>query len=181
LLWTRPQEHAARLKVLIEVHPPFARSFLGSIRVNVNPRRMSSVCLASMPRRLASLAFARKLGARIRAVREHVGITQETLAWDTEFAKAHLSQLEAGKSVPSLPALYALARRLHVDALELLAVDPKKEPLHRLVDAVRRGDESAVEKSLRALGFGRTESHKPALMQVAEEHATGPKKIKRRG
>ena len=135
-----------------------------------------------MPRRVASLVLSRKLGARIRELREYVGITQETLAWDAGFAKAHLSQLEAGKSVPSLPALYVLAERLGVDALQVLAVDTKK-PLHKLVDAVRKGDEEAIRGALRALGItavNRTERHKPVLMEVAEDRGARSKKPKGR-
>ena len=86
----------------------------------------------------------------MKTLREEAGITQETLAWDCGFAKAYLSQVEAGKCVPSLAALVALALRLRVDALEIMAMDSRK-PLHRLVDAVRRRDGAAVRHEIARL------------------------------
>jgi transcriptional regulator with XRE-family HTH domain len=104
-----------------------------------------------MPRRSAPSSLARRLGARVRAFREEAKITQEALAWDCGFAKSYLSQLEAGKVVPSLAALRALAKRLDVDALVLFACDSTK-PLHALVDAAHRKDRKRVELALKRLG-----------------------------
>ena len=103
-----------------------------------------------MPRRSASGPLARSLGARVRELREEAHLTQEKLAWDCGFAKGFLSQVEAGKSVPSLAALVVLARRLGVDPIDVLAMDLRK-PLHRLVDAVRRNDPDAVQEQLSRL------------------------------
>jgi transcriptional regulator with XRE-family HTH domain len=123
--------------------------------------------------------MARKLGARIRAIREEKGLTQEALAWDCGFAKAHLSQLESGKGVPSLPALHALARRLGVDAVDLVAMDATK-PLHMLIDALRTGDAQAAHAQLLRLGLWLSkaprdarESARPRMMAVAEPRTHG--------
>jgi len=104
-----------------------------------------------MPRRSAPGSLARRLGARIRALREDAQITQEALAWDCGFAKSYLSQLEAGKLVPSVAALHALAKRLGVDAIVLFACEGTK-PLHALVDAAHRKDRRRVELALKRLG-----------------------------
>jgi transcriptional regulator with XRE-family HTH domain len=100
--------------------------------------------MPAMPlRRRAQLA--RALGARIRALREEVGITQERLAWDSDLAKAYLSQVESGKRTPSIPVLCALAERLGVEVADFLALD-LEIPRLRLLDAARR-------RSQRALGI----------------------------
>lgn len=68
--------------------------------------------------------MARQLGARIRSLRAEVDITQERLAWDCEIAKAYLSQVEAGKRIPSLPVLALLAKRLGVELADIVAIRP---------------------------------------------------------
>lgn len=102
-----------------------------------------------MPRRSASGSLARRLGARVRALREEAHITQETLAWDCGFGKGYLSQVESGTCAPSLAALYVLARRLGVDVTDLLAIEARN-PTHRLLDALRRGDRDAAMKEMDA-------------------------------
>jgi transcriptional regulator with XRE-family HTH domain len=128
--------------------------------------------------------MARKLGARIRALREEKGLTQEALAWDCGFAKAHLSQLESGKGVPSLPALHALARRLGVDAVDIVAMDATK-PLHKLIDALRTGDAPAARAQLVRLGLWvpvaareTLEGPRPRMMAVAEPRAHGRPRLR---
>jgi XRE family transcriptional regulator, regulator of sulfur utilization len=91
--------------------------------------------------------LARALGARIRALREEAGITQETLAWDSDLAKGYLSQVEAGKRTPSVQALFALAARLGIEASDMLALDAEN-PRLRLLEATRRGDSTAARKAL---------------------------------
>jgi transcriptional regulator with XRE-family HTH domain len=89
----------------------------------------------------------------VRALREEAHITQETLAWDCGFGKGFLSQVESGTCAPSLAALYVLARRLGVDVVDLLAIDPKNT-VHRLLDALRRGDRGAAIKEVEATAPG---------------------------
>ena len=67
-----------------------------------------------MAHRAGSVVLARKLGRRIRALREEAGITQEQLAWDCDLAKSHLSQVGAGRGLPSLAVIGLLAKRLNV-------------------------------------------------------------------
>jgi transcriptional regulator with XRE-family HTH domain len=92
-----------------------------------------------MPPRVGTTALARKIGARIRALRIERAITQERLAWDTDSNKGYLSQVESGKRLPSLAVLLAIARRLGVELVDVVALD-QKNPRVALLDALRRGD-----------------------------------------
>jgi transcriptional regulator with XRE-family HTH domain len=100
-----------------------------------------------MPRRKASRALARGIGARIRILRDEAAIKQEKLAWECGFSKSYLSQLEAGKTTPSLAALEVLARHLGTDLVAILAVDTRKA-LHRGIDILRGLDEKAATRLL---------------------------------
>lgn len=62
--------------------------------------------------------FARTLGSAIRARRQALGLTQSQLG--DPFTKGFVSEVERGKSLPSLRALAFLADRLHVQVSELL-------------------------------------------------------------
>src|ERR1700677_4384970 len=73
-----------------------------------------------MPRPPGSDQLAKRLGARIRRLRERAKITQEKLAWDCDLGKGYLSQVEAGKRLPSLAVLGAFAKRLGVPLREAL-------------------------------------------------------------
>lgn len=62
--------------------------------------------------------LARRLGARLIAARGQR--RQQHVAAAAGLSKAYLSQLEGGKRVPTLFALDALAKALHVPLGELL-------------------------------------------------------------
>ncbi len=101
-----------------------------------------------MPRRVGSGLFARKLGARIRLVREAAGWTQEKLAIECRIDKGYMSQLEAGKRLPSLPVLAEIAELLGVHAIDLLACD-MTNATHRLLDAIRTRSASDANVAFR--------------------------------
>ncbi len=103
-----------------------------------------------MPRKPATDALARQIGARIRALREEAGITQERLAWDCDLAKPYVSQVEAGKRVPSVPVLFALAKRLECDAGDLLIFD-LENPRQSLIEASRSATRGGIRLALRSL------------------------------
>ena len=105
-----------------------------------------------MPPRRGAPSLARRLGARIRALRVEAQITQERLAWDCDLDKGYMSQVEAGKRMPSLPVLVALAKRLGVEVADIVGV-PLSRPRLRLLDATRRKDRDAVHAALRRLGL----------------------------
>ena len=126
-----------------------------------------------MAHRSGPARLARRLGARIRSLREDAGITQERAAWDCDLSKAHLSQIEAGRCFPSVPVLFALAKRLGVDLTDLAAVD-KGEPKTQLLDAIRVRDVEGLRAALRALGMldmltlsARTPTEKPRKRKPA--------------
>jgi hypothetical protein len=63
-------------------------------------------------------AFARNLGAVIRARRRELGLTQTQLG--QPLTKGFVSEVERGRSLPSLGALLLMAERLHVPVADLL-------------------------------------------------------------
>ena len=77
------------------------------------------------------MELAQALGRRIRALRKERGLTQEQLAYTADgiSSKGYLSEIEAGKRLPSLNALAAIAERLGVEPFELL-VFPGAGPKH---------------------------------------------------
>lgn len=79
-------------------------------------------------------------------------MTQEALAWACEIPKAHLSRIENGERLPSLPVIFALAKELRVEAMDLLALDARK-PRVQFLDAVRRRDRSRIREALKRLGL----------------------------
>lgn len=106
-----------------------------------------------MPSRAGSPALRKKIGARIRALREEAGLTQEALAWKCEIPKPHLSRIERGENLPSLPIVFALAKGLGVEPFDILAFDMRR-PRAELVDAARREDAERVRAVLELLGLG---------------------------
>ena len=105
-----------------------------------------------MPRRSGTPSLARHVGARIRALREEGDLTQERLAWECDLDKGYVSQIEAGKRLPSLPVLQALAKRLGVELADIAGFNLRSARV-RLLDAARRGDGAAVRTALRKLGL----------------------------
>jgi transcriptional regulator with XRE-family HTH domain len=105
-----------------------------------------------MPRKPGKASFARKLGTRIRALRTEAEITQEALAWESDLDKGFLSQIEAGKRIPSLPVLLMIAKTLGVEPADLLVLEVTK-PRLRLLEAARRQDRAAAHEALRKLGL----------------------------
>jgi XRE family transcriptional regulator, regulator of sulfur utilization len=69
----------------------------------------------------ASPAFQAALGHAVKARRGELGITQETLANDTELHQRWISNVETGKRNPSYASLRRLAAGLGLSASELLA------------------------------------------------------------
>jgi len=63
----------------------------------------------------------RKLGERVRELREARGITQEALAFDAGIHVNHLSTVERGEANPSFLVLVSLAKVLGVSVAELVA------------------------------------------------------------
>jgi transcriptional regulator with XRE-family HTH domain len=69
----------------------------------------------------ASPAFQLALGQAVKARRHELGITQETLANDTDLHQRWISNVENGKRNPSYASLRRLAAGLDLSASELIA------------------------------------------------------------
>lgn len=103
-----------------------------------------------MPRREVPDSVAAKVGARIRGLRETMGITQEKLAYEAGLSKGHVSGIEKGLVRPTLTTLSLLAERLEVDLLDLFTF-PAESPRQKVVDATRGLSASALRKLLQKL------------------------------
>lgn len=68
--------------------------------------------------------LARRIGARIRALRQKKGLTMSELGADRRgrvyFEKQYIWKMETGRVTPTLPALAHIARRLGVRLSSLL-------------------------------------------------------------
>jgi transcriptional regulator with XRE-family HTH domain len=63
----------------------------------------------------------RHLGARIKAGRQRVALTQQELATQVGISRIYIAKLEAGdRTSPSLPVLEQIAKALEVTLVDLL-------------------------------------------------------------
>jgi transcriptional regulator with XRE-family HTH domain len=91
-----------------------------------------------VPRRAKSDPLSAAVGARIRALREELGITMERLAYESEVgSKGHLSNIERGLVRPTAHTLNALAERLGVTLADLVTF-PDAGDRARLYDLTRQ-------------------------------------------
>jgi transcriptional regulator with XRE-family HTH domain len=63
-------------------------------------------------------SFSRALGAEIRRRRVEMGLSQDSVG--KPLSRAFLSSVESGRSVPSLPSLLMIARRLNSTGAAIL-------------------------------------------------------------
>lgn len=64
--------------------------------------------------------LAKRIGSNIIMMRLKQGITQEKLAYENDFSKGYMSEIESGKKLPSIKRLAKIAEALNVDIKELL-------------------------------------------------------------
>jgi transcriptional regulator with XRE-family HTH domain len=62
----------------------------------------------------------RRLGERVRELRESRGVTQEALAFDAGIHVNHLSTIERGEANPSFLVLLSIAKVLSATVAELV-------------------------------------------------------------
>jgi transcriptional regulator with XRE-family HTH domain len=91
------------------------------------------------------------LGARLRAERERSGLTLRELARRLEVSPSLVSQIETGKSQPSVRTLYAIVSELGISLDELFA------PADRQADATRASLRPATEGGRRPSESGRVQ------------------------
>jgi len=101
-----------------------------------------------MPRREICHPLAAKIGARIQALRKAAQLTQEKLAYEGGLSKGHLSGIEKGLVVPTLPTLELVAARLGVELLDLLTF-PDESERQRLVDLSRAMRPGTIRRLIR--------------------------------
>ncbi len=115
----------------------------------VKPQSPVASTLQSMPRRKVPDPLAKRVGARVRALREETGLTLEKLAYESEVgSKGFLSDVENGLARPTVETLAAIAERLEVKLLDLVTF-PDEDERQRLVDRTRFMTKGAVRRLLR--------------------------------
>ncbi len=99
---------------------------------------------------LVTRADRDQLGARIRAERKRLSRTLKDVERESGLSSTHISEIERGKSSPTIGALVRIAHALGVDPAELLEAEPRR----RVV--VVRGDDRGVGRpaTVRPLGSG---------------------------
>lgn len=80
-----------------------------------------------MARRRSNPAIAHSIGARIRAVREAAGISQQALADRVGATAPTISRLEAGSLMPTVTTVVALAAAMGVPASALFQFEPAEQ------------------------------------------------------
>jgi len=99
---------------------------------------------------------AKRVGRRLRQLREERRLTQEKLAYECGRSKSYVCEIEAGKKVPSLAALGEFAERLGVPVFDLL-VFPDDGERERLIDSTRGMEPGAITNMLAAALSNRKE------------------------
>ena len=71
-------------------------------------------------RRTAAASVLKKVGARIRQLRQERGLSQEGLAFDAGLAVTSIATIERGEANPTVAVLYAISRVLKVKVRDLV-------------------------------------------------------------
>jgi transcriptional regulator with XRE-family HTH domain len=85
-------------------------------------------------------------------------VTQEGLAWASDLNKGYLSQVEAGKRLPSIPVLARLAEGLKVELADLL-VDPDGADRFKTLEADRLSERRQIHVGRPPSSQGRATRH----------------------
>ncbi len=91
--------------------------------------------------------IARRLGGRIRQLRQNLGSTQEQLANRARISTSFLSMTERGERLPHLETLANIARAFQLSLSDLFAgidkpatdVDESLRPLFHFLQSIRAG------------------------------------------
>jgi len=99
----------------------------------------------------------KKLGERIRELRNNRGLSQEKLAEKTDLSRENINRFENANKYPGVDALVQIANALHVSVDDLL-VDSLKCPistadsdLHRLLLDCNKVEEQILTKNAQEL------------------------------
>lgn len=111
-----------------------------------------------MPRRPEPDRLAAALGARLRQLRTERGLTAEELVYGSEVgSKGYLSDIEAGRALPSLKILKRLADYLGVALLDLVTF-ANEDPRQKYVDLTRSFAPGTIRKLLKEADVATRES-----------------------
>lgn len=88
-------------------------------------------------------AIAVALGRSVATVRAARGLSMRAVATEAGISQPFLSQIENGRTMPSLLTLYRIASALGLSPAELMPSEPEPEPVH----LVRRGEGPQVPVS----------------------------------
>jgi transcriptional regulator with XRE-family HTH domain len=67
--------------------------------------------------------FQKKLGERIKALREKKGVSQQELASLCDFEKSNMSRIEAGRTNPTVSTLLKISYALNINITVLVDVE----------------------------------------------------------
>ena len=69
-----------------------------------------------------SLIIRKRIGERIRKIREEKNISQQEIAALCDFEKSSMSRLEAGRTTPTVTTLYKISAALGVTIKDLVDI-----------------------------------------------------------
>ena len=98
--------------------------------------------------------ISRKLGLRIKELREKQGLTQLKLAEILNMEASNLSKIERGVQIPKEESLEKISRALDVEAMELFNYEylpDKKNLITRINRILEESDDRTVQKYYRLL------------------------------
>jgi transcriptional regulator with XRE-family HTH domain len=108
-----------------------------------------------VPRRTQPDPRALAIGQRLKLLREEAGLTLEKLAFEADFSKGHLSNLEHGYVMPTVATLDRLAERLGVLVADIVN-DPDGADRERILELTRQLPAGTLKRLVRELSPSKT-------------------------
>jgi transcriptional regulator with XRE-family HTH domain len=90
---------------------------------------VESSAIAPAPKDAGALADSPDVGSALRQLRGERGLSLDKLAYESGVSRAMLSQIELGRSTPTITVLWRIARALGVPFSSLLGGPAPEEPL----------------------------------------------------
>jgi transcriptional regulator with XRE-family HTH domain len=102
------------------------------------------------------------IGDRVRRIRQQKGLTLRAIELRARVSATHVSEIERGKTWPTVGVIGRIATALGVSAAELLDVPPEVAPLHQAAAERRRFVRPEAQTEVEGL----TLSHGPSELSV---------------
>ena len=103
-----------------------------------------------MPRRTHTTPFTLAFGARMRDLRQELGLSLDQLSKKTGISKGHLSSIECGFAAITTETVVRIAKGLELSPLLFLAF-PDDDELAAIVDLARQVPTTRLKKLRRIL------------------------------